>query len=157
MSTDSEPKKIGGFKPQPRVACEICDKTVYPMEQISADGHIYHKTCFRCQECKKILSLGAYSAVAGQVFCKPHFTQIFKTKGNYDTAFGKESLKAKWAPAPAAEPVRSSRYSEPKEEPRRQAPASAAAAEEDEPQQQEEEEEAPRHRHRDEEEEEEDN
>ncbi|XP_041466845.1 LIM domain-containing protein 2-like isoform X2 [Lytechinus variegatus] len=64
--------------------CIVCNRRVYPMEKITADNVIYHKTCFRCAECKACLSLGKYAALNGNVFCKPHFKQMFKLKGNYN-------------------------------------------------------------------------
>jgi uncharacterized CHY-type Zn-finger protein len=37
------------------------------------------------------------------MYCKPHFKQLFATKGNYDEGFGKEKHTTKWTPnaAPA--------------------------------------------------------
>ncbi len=32
----------------------------------------------------------------GQYFCKPHFKQLFKAKGNYSEGFGKQKHSAKW-------------------------------------------------------------
>jgi hypothetical protein len=31
-----------------------------------------------------------------QVYCKPHFKQLFKAKGNYSEGFGEEQHKMKW-------------------------------------------------------------
>eukprot|EP01147_Barroeca_monosierra_P004902 gene4902-6905_t len=42
------------------------------------------------------LSLGSFAAYKGAVFCKPHFKQLFKLKGNYDEGFGYEQHKFKW-------------------------------------------------------------
>ena len=64
--------------------CDVCEKTVYPLEKIEADGKKYHKTCFKCEQCKKNLSLGTYAALSGKFYCKPHFKQLFRLKGNYD-------------------------------------------------------------------------
>jgi len=78
--------------------CLVCQKTVYPMDKISADGKDFHKTCFRCKECHKVLSLGNYAALQGVFYCKPHFKQLFKMKGNYDEGFGREQHKTQWSP-----------------------------------------------------------
>lgn len=40
--------------------------------------------CFKCCVCTKTLSAGNYAGMAGKVYCKPHFKQLFKLKGNYD-------------------------------------------------------------------------
>jgi hypothetical protein len=37
--------------------CKACEKTVYPMELLSADGVAYHKTCFKCFHCKGTLKV----------------------------------------------------------------------------------------------------
>ncbi|PIK55318.1 hypothetical protein BSL78_07790 [Apostichopus japonicus] len=54
------------------------------MDKIAADGRSYHKTCFRCAECKKVLNLGTFAQLNSVTFCKPHFKQRFKLHGNYD-------------------------------------------------------------------------
>ncbi|XWS74860.1 hypothetical protein CRYUN_Cryun01aG0034300 [Craigia yunnanensis] len=58
--------------------CKACEKTVYPVELLSADGIPYHKSCFKCSHCKGTLKLGNYSSMEGVLYCKPHFEQLFK-------------------------------------------------------------------------------
>jgi len=62
------------------------------MEKMVADNVVYHKSCFRCTHCNRVLSLGNYTAngVSKLPYCKPHFLQLFKEKGNYDEGFGQE-------------------------------------------------------------------
>ncbi|XP_033111929.1 uncharacterized protein LOC117112846 isoform X2 [Anneissia japonica] len=67
--------------------CKVCNKKVYPMERLAADGAVYHKSCFKCTECKATLRLGNFAMAKGQLFCKPHYKQLFKLKGNYDDGF----------------------------------------------------------------------
>eukprot|EP01135_Chromosphaera_perkinsii_P009973 Nk52_evm8s1992 gene=Nk52_evmTU8s1992 len=76
--------------------CQVCTKTVYPMEKLVADGTVFHKVCLKCAECKKVLNLGNYAALEGMFYCKPHFKQLFMKKGNYDEGFGREQHKKKW-------------------------------------------------------------
>eukprot|EP00117_Sycon_ciliatum_P034036 scpid2382/ scgid2533/ Xin actin-binding repeat-containing protein 2; Beta-xin; Cardiomyopathy-associated protein 3; Myogenic MEF2-activated Xin-related protein; Myomaxin; mXinbeta len=85
--------KFGGASTE---KCAICEKTVYAMERLEADKEVFHKNCFRCHECKKVLGLGSYASLSGQVYCKPHFKQLFKLKGNYDEGFGREQHKKNW-------------------------------------------------------------
>ena len=61
--------------------CLVCEKSVYENEKLTADGKVWHKTCFRCGHCRKVLSLGNYAAVSDKVFCKPHFKQLFAEGG----------------------------------------------------------------------------
>lgn len=37
-----------------------------------------------------------------QIFCKPHFKQLFKLKGNYSEGFGSAQHKHKWDRAQSA-------------------------------------------------------
>ncbi|KAG7334717.1 hypothetical protein KOW79_001313 [Hemibagrus wyckioides] len=84
------------FKPQ-RETCASCEKTVYPMERLVANNLIFHNTCFCCKHCNTKLSLGTYAALQGEFYCKPHFQQLFKSKGNYDEGFGRKQHKELWA------------------------------------------------------------
>lgn len=43
-----------------------------------------------------MLRLGNFAALAGKMYCKPHFKQLFKLKGNYDEGFGREQHKKLW-------------------------------------------------------------
>eukprot|EP00040_Diaphanoeca_grandis_P015968 m.82104 g.82104 ORF g.82104 m.82104 type:complete len:492 (-) comp25486_c1_seq1:169-1644(-) len=78
------------------VVCAVCNQKIYDMEKLVADGKNYHKACFTCDECHKSVGLGSYAALNGKIFCKPHFKQLFKLKGNYDEGFGAEQHKMKW-------------------------------------------------------------
>ncbi|GMH30569.1 hypothetical protein Nepgr_032412 [Nepenthes gracilis] len=67
--------------------CKACDKTVYVMDQLTADGVSYHKSCFKCSHCKSRLQLSNYSSMEGVLYCKPHFEQLFKETGNFNKNF----------------------------------------------------------------------
>lgn len=45
-----------------------------------------------------LVSLGNYASLHGNVYCKPHYNQLFKSKGNYDEGFGHRPHKEMWAP-----------------------------------------------------------
>ncbi|KAF8388771.1 hypothetical protein HHK36_025451 [Tetracentron sinense] len=53
--------------------CKACEKTVYVVDQLSADGVAYHKACFKCSHCKGTLK--------GVLCGKPQFEQLFKKTG----------------------------------------------------------------------------
>jgi hypothetical protein len=78
-------------------SCAVCGKTVYLTEKIEADNKTYHKTCFRCTHCNNIIKLGNFAALNGKLYCKPHFKQLFASKGNYNEGFGKAKLTHEWA------------------------------------------------------------
>nr|XP_046175104.1 LIM domain and actin-binding protein 1-like [Oncorhynchus gorbuscha] len=67
------------------------------MECLIADKHNFHKSCFRCEHCSGKLSLGNYASLHGRMYCKPHFNQLFKSKGNYDEGFGQKPHKDLWS------------------------------------------------------------
>ncbi|XP_045652458.1 LOW QUALITY PROTEIN: F-actin-monooxygenase MICAL2 [Ursus americanus] len=69
------PLNLGGSD-----TCYFCRKRVYVMERLSAEGHFFHRECFRCSVCATTLRLAAYAfdGDEGKFFCKPHFIH-FKT------------------------------------------------------------------------------
>ena len=81
--------------PQPQVMsfigtqqkCKVCEKTVCPVEQLSTDGVVYHKSCFKCSHCKGTLKLSNYSSLEGVLYCKPHFEQLLKESSNFNKNF----------------------------------------------------------------------
>nr|XP_014715902.2 xin actin-binding repeat-containing protein 2 isoform X4 [Equus asinus] len=89
-------KQIKKLLLQDKEICILCQKTVYPMECLVADKQSFHKSCFRCHHCNSKLSLGNYASLHGQIYCKPHFKQLFKSKGNYDEGFGHKQHKDQW-------------------------------------------------------------
>lgn len=108
------------FKTQKEV-CTSCAKTVYPMERLVANTQVFHSSCFCCKHCNtklrsgpapsvrvcvscpsspvspSLCSLGSFAALQGEFYCKPHFQQLFKSKGNYDEGFGRKQHKELWA------------------------------------------------------------
>ncbi|KAG6430142.1 hypothetical protein SASPL_108204 [Salvia splendens] len=75
--------------------CSACDKTVYFVDLLSADGQTYHKSCFKCSHCKGTLVMSNYSSMDGVLYCKTHFEQLFKESGNFSKNFqsGKHDSK----------------------------------------------------------------
>jgi len=76
--------------------CHVCNKTVYFQERIKVDEFVFHTSCFKCAQCNSVLKLGNYAGLKQKYFCKPHFKQLFKLKGNYDEGFGEKQHKEKW-------------------------------------------------------------
>ncbi|NXW85540.1 LIMA1 protein, partial [Alopecoenas beccarii] len=93
----SPPKAVKKFQLPMKETCVGCQKTVYPMERLLANKQVFHISCFRCSYCNSKLSLGTYASLRGTIYCKPHFNQLFKSKGNYDEGFGHKQHKELWA------------------------------------------------------------
>merc|ERR1712179_506501 len=49
-------------------------------EKIVAGKASWHKNCFRCKECNKNLTLETYQSHEGNLYCKPHFKELFQPK-----------------------------------------------------------------------------
>jgi len=100
--------------------CEVCGKSVYPTERLTADEKVFHRFCFRCSHCNGVLKLGSYAAMGGVFFCKPHFKQLFASKGNYAEGFGKlkpqqeHDLKMGRAPTAAYVPPTNANFTRPR-------------------------------------------
>ncbi|XP_052174363.1 LIM domain-containing protein WLIM1-like [Diospyros lotus] len=67
--------------------CKACEKTVYLVDQLTADDKVYHRACFRCHHCKGTLKLSNYCSFEGVLYCKPHFNQLLKMTGSLDKSF----------------------------------------------------------------------
>ena len=50
--------------------CPRCEKNVYFAEEVKALGNVYHKLCFSCSNCRKLLNPGSITEHDGQMFCK---------------------------------------------------------------------------------------
>nr|XP_024218473.1 F-actin-monooxygenase Mical isoform X5 [Halyomorpha halys] len=58
--------------------CHFCNKRVYLMERLSAEGRFFHRGCFRCQYCSTSLRLGNYAfdregKYGSKFYCVQHF------------------------------------------------------------------------------------
>uniref|UniRef100_A0A8C3IPN0 LIM zinc-binding domain-containing protein n=1 Tax=Chrysemys picta bellii TaxID=8478 RepID=A0A8C3IPN0_CHRPI len=95
----SPPKVVKKFQLPVKETCVACQKTVYPMERLFANQQVFHISCFHCSHCNSKLSLGTYATLRGNIYCKPHFNQLFKAKGNYDEGFGHKPHKELWVTA----------------------------------------------------------
>uniref|UniRef100_A0AAY4DBK1 F-actin monooxygenase n=1 Tax=Denticeps clupeoides TaxID=299321 RepID=A0AAY4DBK1_9TELE len=71
-SSKEFPQNLGGSD-----ICSFCQKRVYVMERLSAEGHFFHRECFRCSICRCTLRLGghAFDSEQGKFYCKMHFSQ----------------------------------------------------------------------------------
>mmetsp|Transcript_13160 Transcript_13160/g.15066 ORF Transcript_13160/g.15066 Transcript_13160/m.15066 type:complete len:236 (-) Transcript_13160:356-1063(-) len=62
--------------------CPICGKSVYFAEKLKALGDTYHKTCFKCNDCGKVLgSIGEACDAEGLIWCKNCYGKHFGPKG----------------------------------------------------------------------------
>jgi len=60
--------------------CKVCGKEPYVVERIVAEKAWWCKNCFRCNTCKKLLTLDTYMSHEGVLYCKLHHGELFRPK-----------------------------------------------------------------------------
>ncbi|XP_011314011.1 protein-methionine sulfoxide oxidase Mical isoform X2 [Fopius arisanus] len=68
--------------------CHFCDKRVYLMERLTAEGKFFHRGCFRCEYCSTSLRIGNHTFDRekndGRFYCAQHFGQPGTMKTRLD-------------------------------------------------------------------------
>nr|AEY80344.1 LASP class LIM protein ML038835b [Mnemiopsis leidyi] len=67
--------------------CAACGKPVYPTEKLNCLDRVWHKSCFKCQECGMTLNMKNYKGFEKKPYCMAHypkvkFTQVAETPEN---------------------------------------------------------------------------
>ncbi|XP_063835852.1 LIM and SH3 domain protein Lasp [Ostrinia nubilalis] len=52
--------------------CARCEKTVYPTEELKCLDKVWHKGCFKCQECGMTLNMRTYKGYGKLPYCEAH-------------------------------------------------------------------------------------
>ncbi|TGZ60039.1 hypothetical protein CRM22_008791 [Opisthorchis felineus] len=63
--------------------CSACQKVVYPIEGLHVMDRIFHKSCFRCHKCQRILSVRTFNVGNGHPYCEPHYVELFRVRGRF--------------------------------------------------------------------------
>jgi len=63
--------------------CGICQDPVYRNDRLDLGKVILHEQCFRCLKCGLKLTNANFATYGDALLCKPHYHQLFQTKGNY--------------------------------------------------------------------------
>ncbi|XP_062997132.1 F-actin-monooxygenase MICAL1 [Elgaria multicarinata webbii] len=101
-TTDAETKKMkhgAGNSPISPVrssdACYFCGEHVYILERVSAEGHFFHRGCFKCHHCKTTLRLGdfAFNEDDGHFYCMLHCSATANTTASSNRASFKAGHK----------------------------------------------------------------
>ena len=59
--------------------CILCEKKVYQAERVATTtGNVYHKSCFRCTKCNKMLEPGTAreDSITHRIFCSTHYAEL---------------------------------------------------------------------------------
>ncbi|KAI1718143.1 LIM domain-containing protein [Ditylenchus destructor] len=67
--------------PMVDVTCQRCNRTVYEAEKIVAAGKTWHKSCFKCAACGRLLALGKSCDRNGEILCNVCYSKHFGPKG----------------------------------------------------------------------------
>ena len=98
---------------QPRFApqapkCDKCQTSVYKAEEIRAANKIFHKLCFKCTGCGKLLETSKITDHQGDLYCRMCYTRHFGPKGyGYSGVLSSEQLQQQLQ-SPRSPPVSSS-------------------------------------------------
>lgn len=116
-----------------RIDCPMCSERVYPLESVQYEGITYHKGCMKCTHCKGKLSIKAVAVIGGQLYCKPHFVELFKSGGgNYDNFASPTPSPKTMASEPEEKPLESVQEIPSAEDPKDPVVEEATAEPEDE-------------------------
>ena len=81
---------------------------------MTVEEKAYHKSCFKCSHGGCAITPSNYAALEGILYCKHHFSQLFKEKGSYNHLIKCASVKRTEAqPEQPAQPAADSSWSLP--------------------------------------------
>ncbi|CAH8582180.1 unnamed protein product [Heterobilharzia americana] len=69
----------GGYGSSNR--CANCRDIVYANERVDAVGKVFHRLCFKCTDCQRLLDRGTACDHNREVFCQNCYTKNFGSKG----------------------------------------------------------------------------
>lgn len=73
-------RKQPRFVPQ-APKCANCNKSVYKAEELRAANKTFHKLCFKCTSCNKLLETNILTEHQGNLFCRNCYAKSFGPKG----------------------------------------------------------------------------
>ncbi|TGZ60018.1 hypothetical protein CRM22_008788 [Opisthorchis felineus] len=98
--------------------CYRCATKVHPADQLCIMKRIYHKSCFKCGVCQRVLNSGRYGVHDGVPYCTAHYKQVvnmrtgsFSSISTGDAAFLKSSKAAHQNSCPSTFSITASRKS----------------------------------------------
>jgi hypothetical protein len=74
--------------------CEICGKTAYPLESVTAIEKTFHKTCFKCSVCSCTLNLKNFKGFEGKIYCHTHTPKVKSSVITTDSIVMKNATSA---------------------------------------------------------------
>jgi len=62
-------------------SCALCDKAVFPAEEVIGAGQKYHKLCLKCISCNTLLNSGNLNEHEKKIYCVPCHRRQFGPRG----------------------------------------------------------------------------
>ena len=78
----------------------IAKLSLQTSQQVTVEGQFFHKSCFKCSHGGCSITPSNYAALDGVLYCKHHFSQLFREKGSYAHIMRSASIKREAAPVP---------------------------------------------------------
>jgi len=69
------------FKPIENAKCPKCGKSVFAAEEMVAGGYKWHKFCFKCTMCNKLLDSMTVAEHQAELYCKTCHGRKYGPKG----------------------------------------------------------------------------
>jgi len=69
------------FKPVQTAKCPKCGQSVYAAEEVMVSNNKYHRGCFKCSTCNKLLDATLVATHGTTIFCKTCYGRKFGPKG----------------------------------------------------------------------------
>lgn len=85
-------RKAPKFKPQ-APKCAKCQKSVYAAEEVRAANKTFHKLCFKCTSCNKLLETNILTEHQGDLYCRSCYAKNYGPKG-YGYGIGAGTLSS---------------------------------------------------------------
>ncbi|VDP75146.1 unnamed protein product [Echinostoma caproni] len=63
------------------VPCANCPDVVYANERVEAVGKVFHRLCFKCASCRRLLDRGTACDHKREIFCQNCYTKHFGSTG----------------------------------------------------------------------------
>jgi len=69
------------FKPVQTAKCPKCGQSVYAAEEVMVSNNKYHRGCFKCYLCNKMLELQNVTPHGVELYCKACYGKKYGPKG----------------------------------------------------------------------------
>ncbi|CAL8092483.1 unnamed protein product [Calicophoron daubneyi] len=63
------------------VRCGKCSDVVFANERVDAAGRAFHRLCFKCTNCRRLLDRGSACDHNREIFCQSCYTKLFGSRG----------------------------------------------------------------------------